>query len=534
MDLQIGTEVMIYSRSQNKLCPAKIIGLEGDFSRNSRVPRESVKVPKDCVEIKYTKPCREEVKVVKIADIRFNPSSLSSPPGRGLPPHLVNPCEGKGDGERPTNCPRDRPVCKQNVCSVSESIRSARNMRGVRRKMYTIDRHRRGMGFPRARRRPSRLDDIGEEEEAGEEAEAEAGAEAAEVERSVPLKLEHPHQEMGGEDVVSRDPNAHEMMWYPLNKYYRILGFDVPYNEEFNRSLADIKKAYRKRAISVHPDQGGNTDEFNKLKEAYDYLVRQADPVASRVGTGSFQEQLDALRKQKEIKRGELAELEGKGELHWTLRNRDNMQFLTKEIKKLDILIKQLETEVREMGGDEGGAAQRAFGTSNERAMEEARAATLLAEEEQARVVAEAEKRRAAEAQRRAAEVAEAQRRAAEAAEAAEAQRRVEDAEMVALLEEMNTPTQLTRTRIASAEKREEAVERKNALHTKHMESKSGGPLLSDSEMLEFTKLDSYLGDPNHKWGGGKKRKTRKRKSKKRKSKKRKRSSRKSKTKRRR
>ena len=136
------------------------------------------------------------------------------------------------------------------------------------------------------------------------------------------------------------------------------------------------------------------------------------------------------------------------------------------------------------------------------------------------------------EAQHRAAE---AQRSAAEAQRSA-AEEEAEDAEMAALLEEMNSTQfsdMISTTR--SAERREEAVERKNALHTKYMESKIDGPRLSEEEIIELATLDFQLGDPNHKWGGGgKKRKTRKRKSKKRKSKKRKRSSRKSKTKRRR
>jgi hypothetical protein len=92
------------------------------------------------------------------------------------------------------------------------------------------------------------------------------------------------------------------------------------------------------------------------------------------------------------------------------------------------------------------------------------------------------------------------------------------------------TPEDTTR----SAERREEAVERKDALHTKYMESR-GEPQITEGEMIELAMLKSQLEDTNHKWGGGgKKRKTRKRKSKRRKSKKSKRRSRKSKTKRRR
>ena len=144
MEYKIGDKVMIYSRSQGRLCPAKIIGLEGDLSQH-QLAKSGEKIGRGWVEVSYMDPCQLDIKDVKIADINMTHPLLPSPSGRGLPPHLVNPCEGKDDGERPTNCPRDRPVCKQNVCSVSESIRSI-NMRGKRRIMNTIELHRRGMG----------------------------------------------------------------------------------------------------------------------------------------------------------------------------------------------------------------------------------------------------------------------------------------------------------------------------------------------------------------------------------------------------
>ncbi|KPA86305.1 putative mitochondrial chaperone protein DNAj [Leptomonas pyrrhocoris] len=48
--------------------------------------------------------------------------------------------------------------------------------------------------------------------------------------------------------------------------YYKILGVDR------NAELKDIKKAYRKRALETHPDQGGNKEEFAEVAEAYEVL----------------------------------------------------------------------------------------------------------------------------------------------------------------------------------------------------------------------------------------------------------------------
>ncbi|MEF8828128.1 MAG: J domain-containing protein, partial [Haloarcula sp.] len=34
-------------------------------------------------------------------------------------------------------------------------------------------------------------------------------------------------------------------------------------------SLDDVKSAYRERVKEVHPDHGGNEDEFKRVREAY-------------------------------------------------------------------------------------------------------------------------------------------------------------------------------------------------------------------------------------------------------------------------
>jgi hypothetical protein len=50
------------------------------------------------------------------------------------------------------------------------------------------------------------------------------------------------------------------------NEYYDILGL------QRSCSLNDIKKAYRLKAMKLHPDRGGNAEEFKKLSEAYEVL----------------------------------------------------------------------------------------------------------------------------------------------------------------------------------------------------------------------------------------------------------------------
>lgn len=41
-------------------------------------------------------------------------------------------------------------------------------------------------------------------------------------------------------------------------------------------SLADIKAAYRRRALATHPDHGGDADDFRALHAAYQRLARRA------------------------------------------------------------------------------------------------------------------------------------------------------------------------------------------------------------------------------------------------------------------
>lgn len=47
-------------------------------------------------------------------------------------------------------------------------------------------------------------------------------------------------------------------------KIYRILGVDRSSTED------EIKKAYHKMAIKLHPDRGGSQEDFIKLQEAWE------------------------------------------------------------------------------------------------------------------------------------------------------------------------------------------------------------------------------------------------------------------------
>mmetsp|Transcript_44561 Transcript_44561/g.105611 ORF Transcript_44561/g.105611 Transcript_44561/m.105611 type:complete len:471 (+) Transcript_44561:84-1496(+) len=49
-------------------------------------------------------------------------------------------------------------------------------------------------------------------------------------------------------------------------KFYNLLEVDVTATD------ADLRRAYKKQALRLHPDKGGNPDEFKKMKEAYDVL----------------------------------------------------------------------------------------------------------------------------------------------------------------------------------------------------------------------------------------------------------------------
>lgn len=53
-------------------------------------------------------------------------------------------------------------------------------------------------------------------------------------------------------------------------KHLGILGLSFPFSED------ELKAAFRKLCLKVHPDQGGSQEEFIKVKEAYDWLLNLA------------------------------------------------------------------------------------------------------------------------------------------------------------------------------------------------------------------------------------------------------------------
>lgn len=56
--------------------------------------------------------------------------------------------------------------------------------------------------------------------------------------------------------------------------YYELLGISQ------SSSLEEIKKAYHKLALEFHPDiNPDTTDQFNKIKEAYDFLIKNHKPL---------------------------------------------------------------------------------------------------------------------------------------------------------------------------------------------------------------------------------------------------------------
>lgn len=49
-------------------------------------------------------------------------------------------------------------------------------------------------------------------------------------------------------------------------KYYELLGVDK------DATFDQIKKAYRKLAIKMHPDKGGDPEKFKEITQAYEVL----------------------------------------------------------------------------------------------------------------------------------------------------------------------------------------------------------------------------------------------------------------------
>ena len=54
-----------------------------------------------------------------------------------------------------------------------------------------------------------------------------------------------------------------------MEEDYILLGIN------YDSSLKDIDKEYKKKVKILHPDKGGNATEFNSLKEAYDRIIKE-------------------------------------------------------------------------------------------------------------------------------------------------------------------------------------------------------------------------------------------------------------------
>ena len=57
--------------------------------------------------------------------------------------------------------------------------------------------------------------------------------------------------------------------------YYKVLGQGV----DKQSNLDEIKKAYRKKAMLLHPDKGGDAEDFKSLTEAYEVSFFVTQPI---------------------------------------------------------------------------------------------------------------------------------------------------------------------------------------------------------------------------------------------------------------
>lgn len=63
----------------------------------------------------------------------------------------------------------------------------------------------------------------------------------------------------------------------PLRSLWNVLGI------ERTATLAEIKTAYKKRALETHPDRGGTSEAFREVSRAYELAIaRRKKPLAKR------------------------------------------------------------------------------------------------------------------------------------------------------------------------------------------------------------------------------------------------------------
>ena len=59
-------------------------------------------------------------------------------------------------------------------------------------------------------------------------------------------------------------------------------------NVKLGSTDKEIDKAYRGKAKEVHPDKGGNTEEFQKLKDSYDSILKKRSETQYRSFNDSY------------------------------------------------------------------------------------------------------------------------------------------------------------------------------------------------------------------------------------------------------
>lgn len=87
----------------------------------------------------------------------------------------------------------------------------------------------------------------------------------------------------------------------------KIIQVRPPYTEE------DIKRAYARLAFECHPDRGGSVEEFRRLTEARDVLLRankaqNADNVSDRTGIADILEDIHEIANSLSQAEGKLGE----------------------------------------------------------------------------------------------------------------------------------------------------------------------------------------------------------------------------------
>lgn len=106
------------------------------------------------------------------------------------------------------------------------------------------------------------------------EAQAEAASRAARKRAAEPAES---HRASGsGSGTRTRKSLSDERRWRPTASYHEVLGVSTAATQ------AEIRTAYKKESLRVHPDKpGGNAEKFKRLSEAYTSLMERFNTVNS-------------------------------------------------------------------------------------------------------------------------------------------------------------------------------------------------------------------------------------------------------------